>query len=151
MKNTIWLVILGLVVAGFASLAAFDVARVSYVMTGSMEPAINVGDLVVTINDEYRSPVVGDVVMYQGKSFDGEPIANFTHRIVDTAADGWVVKGDANPVADVQHPTPDDVLGVAVFRIPGINSLDWNLGIYGLGAGLVVFLVWWFWPQRRSR
>jgi signal peptidase I len=105
-------------VAGITKALAFRV-----VLTGSMIPAINPGDLIITVNDKYKNPVLNDVVVYIGERFDGSDVAPFAHRIIGgDASSGWVVKGDANPAADVQKPTADDIDGVVIATVPGIGN-----------------------------
>ncbi|MEN9751896.1 MAG: hypothetical protein RLZZ600_943 [Actinomycetota bacterium] len=109
------LVILG--IAGFAGLFSIRV-----VLTGSMVPAINPGDAIVTVSDSLRAPVEGDVVVYTGRRLDGTPVASFAHRIIGGAAEtGWIVKGDANPQPDTQHPKAADIESVVITTIPVIG------------------------------
>jgi signal peptidase I len=92
------------------------------VLTGSMVPAINPGDVIVVVNDTYKEPKLNDVVVYMGSRFDGTKVASFAHRIIDgNATNGWVVKGDANPAPDTQLPTAKDIEGVVVGKIPSIG------------------------------
>jgi hypothetical protein len=55
---------------------------------------------------------------------------------------GWIAKGDANPTADVQRPTAEDIQGVVIATIPGIGKFLTPqflilLTIIGLGMWLV--------------
>jgi signal peptidase len=107
----------------FSSLSITGFIKARVVLTGSMVPAINPGDVIVTINPKYQAPKIGDVVTYQGRTFSGAPVALFSHRIISgNAADGFVVKGDHNPSPDVQHPKMPDILGVVIFTIPFIGK-----------------------------
>ncbi|MEY4312889.1 MAG: hypothetical protein RLZZ319_398 [Actinomycetota bacterium] len=118
---------------------ATDAFRVTNVLTDSMSPTIVAGDFVVTQNDSLRSPILGDIVMYDAKRLDGTVVARFTHRIVGETSDGWIVKGDANPDPDVQHPNSDDIQGVVIARIPGIGSIQPSWWPWAAGAGTLVF------------
>ncbi len=94
------------------------------VLTGSMVPAINPGDLIMVVNDTIKTPKLGDVVVYTGSRFDGTKVADFSHRIIGgNANDGWIVQGDANPAPDTQRPTATEIQGVVVGKIPGIGRL----------------------------
>jgi hypothetical protein len=76
------------------------------VLTGSMVPAINPGDVILVVNDKIKSPTLGDVVVYTGSRFDGTKVADFSHRIIGgSESKGWIVQGDANPSPDTQRPT----------------------------------------------
>lgn len=65
------------------------------VSTGSMEPAIPAGSLVVVKNVPESSLQIGDVITYASMQ---DPNVTITHRIVskDAASSGFVTKGDAN-------------------------------------------------------
>ena len=116
----------GLLVTIFAAVALLGLTglvSMRVVLTNSMEPTIMPGDVIVTVNDNVRAPNVGDVVVYTAKNFDGKPIAPFAHRIIGGDAEtGWVVKGDNNKEADVQHPTSVDIESVTVGVIPQIGK-----------------------------
>jgi signal peptidase I len=133
-----------LVVVLFAAVALLGLTGIlsmRVVLTNSMEPNIMPGDVIVTVSDNFRSPQVGDVVVYTAKNFDGKPIAPFAHRIIGGDAEtGWVVKGDNNAEADVQHPTSVDIESVTVGVIPQIGKFL-NVQFLLLFA-LLIFGIW---------
>ena len=101
-----------------------NVAQARVVLTDSMSPAIEPGDVVISVGANLKSPKVGDVVTYIGKKFDGTPVAPFTHRVIGgDLTSGLVVKGDNNENADVQRPALNDLQGVVLFTIPIIGLL----------------------------
>ena len=113
--------ILLIVFAGF-SFTGNVKARI--VLTGSMSPAISVGDVIVTVPITQKVPQIGDVIAYQAKRFNGENVAVFSHRIIDgDIENGFVMKGDANKSPDPQKPKAGDILGVVLFTIPFIGNL----------------------------
>jgi signal peptidase I len=123
-----WTTLLGyafaavLVTFSVASVTGYVKARV--VLTGSMKPSINPGDIVLTAPPSRVEPAIGKVISYQARQFNGAPVGVFSHRIVGgNAKDGWVLKGDNNPDPDVQHPKGADVLGVVVYVIPFVGKL----------------------------
>ena len=68
---------------------------ISVVMSGSMEPELNVGDLIII--REYKDgqkPQVGDVIVYQSSS------VAIVHRVIEVDGDRIVTQGDANNAAD---------------------------------------------------
>ena len=94
------------------------------VLTGSMSPAISVGDVIVTVPITQKEPQIDDVIAYQAKRFNGENVAVFSHRIIDgDIENGFIVKGDANKSPDPQKPKAADILGVVFFVIPFIGNL----------------------------
>jgi signal peptidase len=113
--------ILLIVFAGF-SFTGNVKARI--VLTGSMSPAINVGDVIVTVPITQKEPQIDDVIAYQAKRFNGENVAVFSHRIIGgDIENGFIVKGDANKSPDPQKPKAADILGVVLFTIPFIGNL----------------------------
>lgn len=113
-------------------------ADLKVVLTGSMEPAIMPGDMVFVLNDQIIEPRISDVVIYDAKRLDGVKVASFAHRIIDgNKTDGFITKGDNNPLADVQKSTSEDITGVVIFVIPFIGKF---LNLTNL-AFLVILIV----------
>ena len=105
-----------------ASMAGYVQARV--VLTNSMQPTINPGDIVITANSTRVVPQVGSIIAYQARQFNGTPVGVFTHRIIGgNAVDGWLMKGDNNPSPDIQKPKGADVLGTVILTIPKLGLL----------------------------
>lgn len=108
----------------FSVLSSTGYVKARVVLTGSMEPTISPGDIVITAPATRVEPKVDDVASYQARRFDGAPVGVFTHRIIDgDAQSGWVLKGDNNPSPDVQKPKSNDILGVVIFVIPWLGNL----------------------------
>jgi signal peptidase I len=108
----------------FSVLSSTGYVKARVVLTGSMEPTISPGDIVITAPATRVEPKVDDVASYQARRFDGAPVGVFTHRIIDGDAEsGWVLKGDNNPSPDVQKPKSNDILGVVIFVIPWLGNL----------------------------
>ena len=84
------------------------------VISGSMQPAIEAGDLIIIKEQaEYEK---SDIVTYR-KDLD-----LITHRIVDVDQSGVVTKGDANSVSD-DPISPSDIEGKVVLRLPGAGNM----------------------------
>ncbi len=80
------------------------------VLSGSMEPSIRIGDIVV-VKKIQQEPRVGDVVAYK---YSGMIIL---HRVINVTRNQLVTKGDANNAPD--NPiTTRQVLGKLYLRIP---------------------------------
>ncbi len=94
------------------------------VMSGSMSPTLEVGDLVIV--RETESYEVGDVVVYRSGS------KLIVHRIIALDGDRVVTQGQANNVAD---PPIDSsaIQGKVVAHVPGlglaVNALKTPVGI----------------------
>jgi signal peptidase I len=108
----------------FSALSVSGVVKARIVLTGSMSPSINPGDIIVTVPPTRMAPEQGDVVAYEGKRFDGSKVGVFSHRIIGgDAQNGFVVKGDANPNPDVQRPKIPDISGIVIFTLPFIGKI----------------------------
>jgi signal peptidase I len=119
--------------------------QVKIVQSGSMEPAIKTGAMVVIRpSSEYR---VGDVIMFGEDTKTKVPT---THRIVsDEVRSGvfyYTTKGDANEDPDPQQVAQSEVIGKVLFSISYLGYvLDFAkkpLGfalLIGVPAVIVVF------------
>ncbi|MGN0564137.1 MAG: signal peptidase I [Candidatus Heritagella sp.] len=102
-------VLLGLIVAFFAGwLPAYPVV----VATGSMEPAIGAGDVVIFCRTDPTELEVGDVIQYQS---DG---CTVIHRIVEKDGDTFITQGDANNAPDLHPVEKEQVLGRVTGTLP---------------------------------
>jgi signal peptidase I len=112
------------IVLTFAALSTAGVVKARVVLTGSMAPTINPGDIVLLAPVDRIAPEVGDVATYTARRFSGESVGLFTHRIIGGDQEkGFIMKGDANAAPDVQRPKLNDINGVVFFVIPFIGHL----------------------------
>lgn len=82
------------------------------VVSGSMEPTISVGDLVI-INTHDKEVNENDVITFT--DLNGSFI---THRVSESLDSGLITKGDANNIEDEDIVKSDNVVGKYVFKIP---------------------------------
>ena len=86
------------------------------IMSGSMEPRIHVGDVVVGRPVDPAELVKDQVVTVTDPD---HPVKTRTHRLLRRDAEGrLILKGDANPQADSTPVEPEAVLGLGVIRVP---------------------------------
>lgn len=94
------------------------------VISGSMEPTIPTGSIVVSKHVEAGEVTFGDVVTYQLKS--GEPLT-VTHRVVAVdVVEGktrYRTQGDANNAEDPLPVRPEQIRGVVTYHIPYVGYL----------------------------
>ena len=98
------------------------------VLTGSMEPAIMPGDMVIA--REEASYEAGDIVAYPR---DGMII---THRIIETGEDWAVTKGDHNSIAD-EPISLGSIEGKILVILPAVGNIALALRT-PLGIALLV-------------
>jgi signal peptidase I len=115
---------LSAIILTFAALSTTGAVKARVVLTGSMSPTINPGDIVLLASPSRIAPEVGKVATYTARRFSGESVGLFTHRIIGgDATSGFTMKGDANPSPDVQRPKIGDIEGVVFFVIPYLGYL----------------------------
>jgi signal peptidase I len=115
---------LSAVLISFSVLSASGFMKARVVLTGSMEPVISAGDIVLLAPAPRTQPKLGDIAAYTARRFSGESVGIFTHRIIGgDPVNGWIMKGDANPSPDIQKPKAEDMNGVVFFIIPWIGKL----------------------------
>jgi len=113
-----------IILMAFSALSFSGNVKARIVLTGSMEPAISAGDVIITTPITRKIPKINDVVAYQAKRFNGEDVAVFSHRIIGgDIENGFIMKGDANKSPDPQKPKGEDILGVVFFVFPFIGNL----------------------------
>lgn len=101
------------------------------VMSGSMEPAIMPGDVLVIREQPFSKYQLGDVVTY--------PVGTmtYTHRIVGEENGTFILKGDNNNVVD-DTVAADQLLGKMLFKIPRIGVA---ILFFKTPPGMVVLLI----------
>jgi signal peptidase I len=111
------------ILISFSVLSASGFIKARIVLTGSMEPVISPGDIVILAPTPRTQPQLGDIAAYTARRFSGEVVGVFTHRIIGgDPVNGFIMKGDANPTPDVQKPKLEDISGVVFLVIPYIGK-----------------------------
>ncbi len=90
--------------------------KVKVVLSGSMEPTIQTGSIIVArpVN-QYQK---GDIITF-GKDTKKEiPV---THRIVSEKDGGFITRGDANDVTDTNLVQKKDIIGRVIFSAPYVG------------------------------
>lgn len=94
-----------------------DAFKILIVQSGSMEPAIHTGSIVLVMPArDYRA---NDIITFSDSPNSQTPT---THRIVEIKNDNsqiaFVTKGDANNAADRKEVAPDKVIGKVRLSVP---------------------------------
>ena len=121
------------------------------VTTASMEPTINVGDLIYVKGIAPSDIKVGDIITFvpPRDSIKGTLI---THRVVEISYETnevyFKTKGDNNPSVDPWTITSQDVVGVQTALFPGIGGgFLWIRTPAGIVTLITVLAVYMFWPN----
>ena len=99
------------------------------VLTGSMEPNIQIGSMI--LSKSYTSYHVGDIITFR----QGDVI--ITHRIVDIKNNIFTTKGDANKSIDIRKVSIGSVIGKVIFIIPVIGKF---IGFIKTIPGFIIFI-----------
>jgi signal peptidase len=100
---------------------------------GSMQPAINIGDIAIIKRVDPSQIHVGDMLTFhQSRQI-------VTHRVVEVLPNGdFITKGDANNAPDTEPVPKSNVIGKVVFIVRYVGYVLYYAGTFW---GLV-FLVW---------
>jgi signal peptidase len=147
--------VLGLIVVMPAIFAVYFGIQLHTVTSGSMRPAIEPGDVLITHLKSVRTVEKGNVVLL----FNNKTQNVDAHRIVDLSVENDLVtlttKGDSNPLPDsaIQNPTLKPIQKV-VFVIPKFGFLlaatHSQYGIYLGGALFLISLYMLLVPRTKS-
>ena len=107
------------------------------IVSGSMEPAVSTGDLLLVKAEQSYSP--GDVVTYVSES--GSLI---THRVQAVSTDGYVTQGDANNAPD-ETVQAQRILGKTVVVLSGLGAvIRWIFSPISVALLFCIVVLSWF-------
>ena len=108
------------VVLVFFSFGYFGV-QPTVIYSGSMQPAIGVGDVVIISEVQIDTIKEGDIIQYRSGNITIPTI----HRVHEIHGEGdtklFITKGDANNAPDMNPIIPDQISGKAIFTLPKIG------------------------------
>lgn len=150
LATVLGVVMLGTVVAAAAALIVVPKAsgaKPLTVLTGSMQPVLEPGDVAVVRPVDTERLQIGDVITFQAES--GNPQLT-THRIVGVVltTDGvrYKTRGDANGAADPVPVKPEQVKGEVWYSVPLVGyATTWVNGptmttvIQLVAFGLIIY------------
>lgn len=157
-----WLVLFAcaLILLALVVIPRVSGAQAYTVLTGSMEPALAPGALVVVKPVPTSELRAGDVITFQ--PYSGNPSV-VTHRIIGIYYDmsgqqRIYTQGDANNVADDWALVPEQVRGKLWYSVPQLGRVNLLLtgdsrvlAITAVAGGLIVYAAWMFGSGLRDR
>lgn len=141
-KALYWLAIIALVsvatLLAITSLPLNTGYRLFTVLSGSMEPEIKTGS-VVLVKDE-SDYYIGDIITFKSEEDrnNDNPSFTTTHRLIGIEDDGYQTKGDANDGPDGSLTDPNLVIGKVTLTSP---YLGYIVNFAKTGEGLVLLIV----------
>lgn len=134
-KNIFWIMAIFAALLIIASSFNLFGYQTYIVKSGSMEPAIKTGSIVV--NQKADTYAVGDVI-----TFESDSSSTVTHRIVkidnQDGSINYIVKGDANQSVDQQGVSDQNVNGKVMFSVPYLGYL---IAFMRTLPGLFIFII----------
>ncbi len=127
---------------GYASFMGFSCFRV---VTGSMEPQIPVGTILLCKSEDIADIKRGDIVCFSSRAQSQRGMI-ITHRVVGikTLENGEIrleTKGDANTVADTNPVDAQNLIGRVVWHTKERNGATNMLSFLGGNIGLLACVV----------
>ena len=96
------------------------------VVSESMEPVLHRGDLLFVVGPNKID--IGDIVIYNR----AEVSYTIVHRIINKTDEGYIIKGDNNPVPDRGFVKGEQIKGEVVFAAPLLGYPRLMLNIFGI-------------------
>lgn len=90
------------------------------VLSGSMEPTILAGDLIITKMIDPETVATGDII-----AFRADKNTVVTHRVTGVQTEGgktFLTKGDGNTGADAKTVSVEDIEGIYLSRFAGVGK-----------------------------
>lgn len=96
------------------------------ILTDSMYPEFESGDLIICNTAEPEEIKVGDVICFYDPAGNGT--ATVTHRVQEVVTDdegnlAWITKGDANNTEDLPTVPAKNLIGVYKTRLKGLGNV----------------------------
>ena len=137
---TTWIIVAFVVIMAIALAGTRFVGYIPYaVLSPSMTPIYQVGDLVYVKAIEPETIEIGDAITFVAN----EELLVVTHRVTETDRENrcFITKGDANNVEDAAPVLYENVLGVVAFSLPKLGYISMYLSTEsGKYVGIAVVL-----------
>lgn len=132
------LYVLDILVLMLVLVTHLDLIGIQYkeILSGSMSPAINVGDIVFIKHADLDDISVSDVIAYNL----GESV--IVHRVVEKTDEGLITQGDAVEQRDANAVTDENIEGKVLFHLSnGIAFYNFISSLYFKGFIVILILL----------
>lgn len=120
------------------------------IASGSMSPALEVGDIIIVQKVSSTSLQVGDIIV-----FDSPEEIRTIHRVtqIQPLPNGTIqfkTKGDANPSEETYWTSEEDVHGRVLYKIP---YLGWMALIptIPITIAVIIIIITLLWPEKQRK
>jgi signal peptidase len=95
--------------------------KVLAVLSGSMEPSVHTGSIVVVKPSEFYK--IGDVITFGKISKRNTPTTHRINEVKNSTSTGltYITKGDANNAPDLKEVRPTEIVGKEILTIPYVG------------------------------
>jgi len=111
------------------------------VLSGSMQPDINAGDVVIVKSADPYEIKINDIITYKQINSDKQN-QYVTHRVINISVKNnsffYKTKGDANDYPDLYQVNENDIIGKKIFTIPQLGFL---INFIHQPIGFFIFLI----------
>lgn len=109
--------------------------RFLVIISGSMAPSINIGDIIVSIPTPRENILIDDIIVFKSD------MGIIAHRVIGFKGDEcFITKGDANRDPDPLWACSESIIGEVVFVIPGIGyPIVYLLELFGNYSNVISF------------
>ena len=136
------------------------------VMTQSMEPVLNVNDMIIVKNFKVEELEVDDIItFYSDIDYNGEEeiITHYIYSIIEDAPGEFTIRTnryyseDQTPVADTWRLDENDVLGLYSFKIPYLGYVTeflkspFGIAAIVVNAGIIITIVYMIKRDKREK
>ena len=136
------------------------------VMTQSMEPVLNVNDMIIVKNFKVEELEVDDIItFYSDIDYNGgeEIITHYIYSIIEDAPGEFTIRTnryyseDQTPVADTWRLDENDVLGLYSFKIPYLGYVTeflkspFGIAAIVVNAGIIITIVYMIKRDKREK
>jgi signal peptidase len=120
------------------------------IASGSMSPALEVGDVIIVQGVPPTSIQIGDIIV-----FDSPQKTQTIHRVtqIQTQSNGTILfktKGDANPGEDAYLTPEQNVHGRVSYRIPWLGWLA-LIPMIPMTIAIIIIIIVLIWPEKRRK
>lgn len=100
----------------------FSPVGMASVTSDSMDPTLQQDELFLYYDSSLSQSSVGDIIIFEGDHVESSYQDQYTHRIIDITEQGYITRGDNNPVSDQKMGSEPIVESEVHYKVLDINN-----------------------------